>query len=199
MAYASWQAGLVAVATATAQSHGASNRCLLPSPGVGLRLVEARIPSRSANSPTAAELIAHARHAARKLGVTSKHITILKPYGLPPQPIWTSKHGRLHLQAQGRVPPAVFPQRILSDSGATEIDGTYVELQCNGRPLAADYLDTRAHTSSRWIDRRYQGCHGEVRHGVTVYCPSEGADSPRARRSSNNQLDTNASWRSLAR
>ena len=148
VAYASWQAGLVAAATRDrAIARGLEPVVFYQARDVGVRLVEARIPSRSANSPTAAELIAHARRAARELGVTSKHITILKPYGLAAADLsGHTKHVRLHLQAQGRVRTRRVPQRILSDSGATEIDGTYVELQYNGQPLAADYLDTRAHT-----------------------------------------------------
>lgn len=176
VAYASWQAGLVAAATRDrAIARGLEPVVFYQARDVGVRLVEARIPSRSANSPTAAELIAHARRAARKLGVTSKHITILKPYGLAAAAYLDIRNMSVYISKHKAVfAPAVFPQRILSDSGATEIDGTYVELQYNGQPLAADYLDTRAHTSSRWIDRRYQGCHGEVRHGVTVLLPVRG-------------------------
>ena len=104
---------------------------LLPTRGCGVRLVEARIPSRSANSPTAAELIAHARRAARKLGVTTSTSPSSSHTASPPQPIWT-------YETWPSTSPSTrpcsrtrhFPQRILSDSGAaTEIDGTYVELR----------------------------------------------------------------------
>ena len=150
VAYASWQAGLVAAATRDRAIARGLDRSSIQARDVRVRLVEARsLEKREQSDRGRVDRTRTSRSTQTRRHEQAHH----HPQAIRPRRRSLSghtKHGRLHLQAQGRVRTRRVPQRILSDSGATEIDGSYFELQYNGQPLAADYLDTRAHTSSRW-------------------------------------------------
>jgi hypothetical protein len=158
--YTSWQEGLVGTATRDrALLRGLEPIVFDYTENMGSRVLAERVPPRRADSPTASQLVASAKRSAKRLGVTLKSITVLKPFGLAAYVVIDAKHPGPFLASHSGAFGQAFPSS-LSSSGqtGTGIDGWYVETRAGGATIEIESQDSRSNTTTSWIDKRYSGC-----------------------------------------
>ena len=156
--YSEWQAGLVSTATRDRARDRRLEPVLAYFVTSGGGVIEGR-PARVPPQPTAASLIDRVRRIAASLGASLVKATVLRPRGVAVAVVLDVNDPARFLRSESKFEYRAFPKQTPRGNG---LDGTYVEVRADGKPVYINALNNRMLSGSGWIDPRFSGCVNSI-------------------------------------